>query len=488
MEKNNITYSDLGKERIITVADLLREIGRRFWIVVVLMVIFAVLLGAYKYYRDMRSAQKSESSTEVVVGNGSLSEEEAEAVNNVLIAEANMEEQQNYVNNSVLMQIDPFDESTVILQYHVEVPDNEAAEMYSQDLMKSYEGYINNGAMAAGLVDEGYPLEVQYLGELLSYSVETEAGTEEDASLAGAGIPVATSTTFDLKIIQVDETSSEELADMIVKNLESYQEGLNGSVGEHELVLVDQSYSRVVDTSLRTYKYDRINNLSTMAEKIEEMEADFSSAQLEYLQQREEQKETASAYTGDETIESAADSVHISIRYVALGVVIGFILACVYIILAYILRGRINTANDIRYLYNLRVLGELRTASGGEGKAIRKGRVRISPESQLDLLVANLKESCSENGVQKILFGGSGSLEADQELAQKLGEALRGYGIQSAYIADLPYSVDAVSMMKEYKAVVFLEKIRHSNYRTMEAEIRTCMEHEVSILGVVVSC
>ncbi len=486
MEKNDITYSDLGKERIITVADLLREIGRRFWIVVVLMVIFAVLLGGYKYYRDSRSAQKSESSTEVVVENGSLSQEEAEAVDNVMVAKANMDEQQNYVNNSVLMQIDPFNESTVILQYHVEVPDNEDAEMYSQDLMKSYEGYINNGALAAGLVDEGYPLEVQYLGELLSYSVETESGSEEDLSLYG--LTGAASTTFDLKIIQVDEESAQELADLIVKDLESYTDVLNDSVGEHSLVLVDQTYSRVVDSPLRTYKYDRVNNINTMAEKIEEMEADFSSTQLEYLQQREEQKETASTGTENETIESASASVHISRRYVILGIVIGFILACVYIILAYVLRGRINTSNDIRYMYNLRVLGELRTAYGKGGKAIRKRHVRIPPEKQLDLLVANLKDACHENGVQKILIGGSGKLEADQELAQNLKEALKAYGIQAEYVADLPYSVDAVDLMTTYKAVVLLETIRHSDYRTMEDEIRTCMEHEASILGVVVSC
>ncbi len=486
MEKNNLKYSDLGKERIITVADLLREIGRRIWIVIVLVVIFAILLGGYKYYSDRKSAQNKEASSEEVAVDTSLDKEEQAAVNNVLVAQANMDEQQNYVDNSVLMQIDPFDESTVVLQYHVDVPDGEDAEMYSQDLMKSYEGYINNGALAASIVDEGYPLEVQYLGELLSYASDFE--TEEDSDAAVTGVAVPTSTTFDLKIIQVDEDAAEELADLIVKDLESYTKVLDDSVGEHNLVLVDRSYSRVVDNSLRTYKYDRINSISTMEERIEELETDLSSTQLEYLQQREDQKESAAADNAEETGASAASSVHISGRYIVLGAVIGLILALLYIILAYVLRGRINTANDIRYLYNLRVLGELRTASGEDGKALRKRHIRISPQQQIDLAVANLKDACQEKGIQNLLFSGSGRLEQDRKLADQLGEALRGYGIKTEYVADLAYSVDAIDLMTDHKAVVLLEKIRHSDYMTMEAEIRTCMEHEAEIIGVVVSC
>ncbi len=486
MGKNKIDYSELGKERIITVADLIREIGRRIWIVIVLAAVFALILGAYKYHKDVQSVAKAADSVTTVVADSSLTEEEVAEVKNVLFVKDNLDDLQNYVDNSVLMQIDASNESRVILQYRVKVSNEKAAGMTSRDVMLLYQGFISNGALAAGLVDAGYDLDVQYLQELIvfaDYSDEDSTDTSDTEEVTEAAV------SFVLTIAQTDQSSAEKLADMIEEQLEAYQDTLTDQIGRHELSLIDRSYSRVVNANRRTYKYDRINTVINMQDKLDELESDLSSAQQDLLKQFEEQ-----GYTAEEELESNTEqdaniettqsvNVHISRRYVLIGVAIGIVLAFIYIILAYVLRGSINSANDIRYLYDLRVLGELKTSGN---KIIRKGKVGLSYDQQIELLLANLKSVCKENGITKILFNGSEKLEADRELAESLGEELEKSGIKTEYVTNLPYSANAVELLEDCNAVVLLEKIRYADYRTMEAEIRTCMEHEAQVVGTVV--
>ena len=84
MEKKSIDYGKLGQERIITVADLIKEIVRKFWLVIVLAIVFAGLLGGYKYVKDSKAVETekiAENSSDVSSSN--LSAEDQEAVQNV---------------------------------------------------------------------------------------------------------------------------------------------------------------------------------------------------------------------------------------------------------------------------------------------------------------------------------------------------------------------------------------------------------------------
>ena len=56
--------------------------------------------------------------------------------------------------------------------------------------------------------------------------------------------------------------------------------------------------------------------------------------------------------SSDEDKAAVVTKVSISKKYIGLGGAIGIVLAVLYIIIAYLLRGTINSSNDIKYLYN----------------------------------------------------------------------------------------------------------------------------------------
>ena len=55
MDKKQIDYAKLNQERIITIADLIREIIRKLWIVVAAAVIFKSCFQCFRVYNRYES-------------------------------------------------------------------------------------------------------------------------------------------------------------------------------------------------------------------------------------------------------------------------------------------------------------------------------------------------------------------------------------------------------------------------------------------------
>lgn len=77
-----------------------------------------------------RKRQISEDTTTTI----KLTDKEQTDVNNVIAVQDNMKEQQAYLDNSVLMQINAYDESRVTLQYRIITGEQTAQQRSAQCL------------------------------------------------------------------------------------------------------------------------------------------------------------------------------------------------------------------------------------------------------------------------------------------------------------------------------------------------------------------
>lgn len=490
MEEQDIDYTKIGQERIITIADLIVEIIRKLWLVIIAAVVCAVLLGGYKYVKDTRQAEVKETNEEISVKDSNLSEEEQNEVNSVLLIQDNLSQQQEYAENSILMQIDPYDESNVTLQYYFEVDDagnTDDAENYSNNLLNSYQNYVNNGTLISDLVEKGVALDAQYIGELITCTAQSGLSADNSLDAVVLGMPL---TSFDIKVIHVDEKSCRDLADKIAQCIEEYQSKLNSSVGHHKLTLVDQSYSEVVDKSLWTFKYDRANSMVTMQEKIETLKENMSADQIALINQYTEQSKNNLSNIEKESETEKDISVSVSKKYLAVGGLGGIVLACLFIIISYIMRGTINKAEDIQYLYNMRILGNLKP-SGKKNiilslwyKIIGKSQKELTLEEQEALLAANIQLTCEKSGFNRLLV--SGNDKADIKFLEKALGKLHDAGIEIEFVTDLLYSADVFRKLSEFDRIVLVERVRKSQYSDIVKEIEICSEQNVQILGAIV--
>lgn len=483
MEKRQKSAPKDGQERIITLGDLMKEILRRLPLVILVMVIFAVLLGGYQYIQDKKAAELAAAPVEEAVEN-TLTEDEQEEVNNVLKVIANLKEQQEYVENSVLLKINAYDESQVTLQYYINADidaevESGSIEDYRQDLLDSYQAYISNGALSAAVKEAGVELELQYIAELISFEA-----TDEDSESLTTNV----SSTFYVTVIHVDQESCEELAAVVEECLSNYAQVLNSSVGSHSLELMEYTYTEVVDKSLWTYKYDRVNSIVTMQTKVETLEAELTSEQIQIL---ELQTEADSTEEVEEESSETIVSVSISKKYLLLGAAIGLILACLYIVLSYIMRGTINEPKDLQYLYGVRVLGELH-AGGKRNPFVRLGNlligkkeVYLTPEEEQALLFSNIRLFCEKNQADHVLLL-FGSAKLPKDWAAALSEQLAAAGIAAETAENPVYSAQALERLAEYDTVVLIEQVRGSRYEVLEKEIGLCEASGIEIAGAAV--
>ena len=478
MEKQQIDYGQFQKDKLISIKDLWEEIIRKFWLIIILAIAGAVVLGGYKYLSDKREAETAEDVEELSDLEDNLSEEEMNEVNNILRLKEDVQQQQEYLDNSVLIQINAYDESRVDLQYRIS-----DAQGNEQDILNAYESYVGSGALAADLQEKGVDLEVQYINELISFeNSDISVNSSDNTLLFGSA-----TNTFDVIVIHKDQESCETLAQSVSECIESYQTQLSELIGTHGLSLLDQSYSRVVDTDIRNYKVDRTNNLISAQDTIESLTEELNASQTTVLDQYEQQAE-AESEEGSQTEAEAG----ISKKYVAAGGLAGIVLAILIIVIWYALRDTVNSARDVQRVYNIGILGELEITKSRNiflklwysitGKTKRK----VPFAEAVQILSTKVRMFCRKNDIKKVLIIGYPGMQGKDDWASELSSFLKDSGIRSEIAENVLYSSAVMEKLMEYEHVILVERLRHSRYSDMVDEVRLCLEQNVSIEGAIV--
>lgn len=475
MEKREKEYTNLDQERIVTVSDLLKEILRRIGLVIILGIIVAALCCGYKYAKDSKAAKaaNSEDTTTTI----KLTDKEQTDVNNVIAVQDNMKEQQAYLDNSVLMQINAYDESRVTLQYRIITGDKQL----SKDLLSAYDNYVTNGSLAQDMINHGIDMDLQYLTELLYFEKDSDKDEEDSDSTVITDTPAL---TFEIRVIHKNQKSCEELAAVIPECLSDFEQKLQESTGSHELNLVDQSYAEVVDQGLWTYKIDRVNSVVSMQERVDSLKEKLSADQVALVE-----KNLQKADKKDDAKKEVVKA-HISKKYAVLGFGIGIILAILYIVISYIWRGTINNEKDVTYLYGVQLMGTLK-GKNKKNALLRlgdklRGKKPVDFSVEEAIVCADVTGYCSRNQIQKLLLLSSEEV-TETAWIDTLVKKLREAGVEATVETDILSSAAAREKAAGYEVAVLIAQVRRSAYDTLEQELGFCQLQNIQIAGAIVT-
>ena len=313
--------------------------GWKLWILCA--VLFAILLPGVKYAKDVRAyhaAQqpKDEKQEPTVV----LTDDEQQQIDDVKSLNLLIEKNSNYMQNSILMNIDPYQEHRMELQYYI---DSDFVMNYTKDSKKDYTSaianayvdYANNGVDQKTIwKDVSTKSEDKYLAELVS------ANSNSD-------------NTFSVIIKYTDKKGLESVAKQIQNELEKKQPEFSERIGGHKLVLVSENYQVCTDSDLATSQGNVSNLIKSYRDQITALKSAMSEDQLSELE-REENLES------DDKEESAAVQVAapaLSKKYVVLGFVMGVFLAALYLVCIAVLSNKLQAAEELVRYYKMRQFG-----------------------------------------------------------------------------------------------------------------------------------
>lgn len=476
MEKTQIDYKQFERERMISFSDLIEEIFRKIWLIVIFAVIFALAFGGYKYRQD-RAAAEAASAAQGNDLEASVSSDEMLQVRYVQGLQEQLSWQEEYMDNSVLMQINPYMENCASIQFVIRTQEADVSSV-----MSAFDNYVTGGGLAEDLQEKYPEFGTNYLTELFSFDRDVNIinlGNAETIELAENG------NVFCVNVVQTDRDSCEALASDVVTAVKDFQTASSQTLGDYNIEVLDQAFSTVVDRELQNYQTEKSNSLETLRNNLTDCKGELSEVQLQLLSQDSENDMSSVSDT------NVPVSVSISKKYVGVGALAGIVLAVIIIILRYIFRGTVNLGIEFQTMFNLSVFGQVnlhekKNILVAAWRRLLNKRKNASPEEQKQLVLENILSYCRQEQLQKILFVGSGEHLQDMPWMAQLMSELKQEGIDSDCAGKFPYSPQAMAKSQEYGAVIFVETLRVSRYDDVMNGVKKCLEQNREIGGVLV--
>lgn len=459
-------------EQEINLMDLFWNILLAWRQIICFGIIAAILVSGLKYvldYRAYRIAQNIEKEREEI----NLTEEEEEDLETARVMVKRIKNYEKYLNESVLMQIDPYEKPVAELQYYVE---SDYTYNYTQDnpydytgnLMALYCNYIKSGEMSRKVI------------EAANLSV-SQADFSELCSVSQNGTTIAISITW-AEMDKLDEIS--EFIKTELKEKESdFQE-----VGSHSLKLLRESKNVIADTDLAEKKNIYANNITTINTQLNTLKTNMSEQQLKLLR--------SEIGTENEDNEIEIPKPGFSKKFVLLGAFLGMFLVCAWIACRMFFAARLQNPEEIRNLYNTRLLGEItiqskkkRFLSIIDDKILEiknRRKKKLSVEQQIKVTVANIILSCKNKGINCIYMTGSEYENVDVKILNMLKQELSAQDIQINEGGNIFYNADSLKKGTEIGNMLFVEQKGLSIYDEIFNELNLAKEQNNHILGIVV--
>lgn len=459
-------------EREINLLDLFWGILLSWRQIICFGIIFAVMLGGVKYVRDTR-AYRAAQNTDIEEEVEELPENEMQQVLNAKNLISRIKEYEDYMANSALMQMNLYQKPVVELQYYVDSDytfnyTQESQNDYSGDLITMYTSYILSGEMSDKVIDAA--------GLSVSQADFSEFWT---VSQNGNSISLKVTCPEEKKMEIVAETIKTQLG----KKEAEFQE-----IGTHKLKLMVESENVVVDTSLIDRRNSVSGNIATFGTQLNNLKANMSDQQLALLESGQED--------GEEDSAQSLGKPGFSLKYMILGAFAGIFLICVWLACKIIFTARLQNPEEIRTLYNARLLGEVEIQSGKKRflsviddklLAIKNRRKKkLTPKQQISVISANIALSCKQQGIGCVFMTGSEFESMDATVLEMLKQGLSAQGIQVKEGGNIFYDAESLEQGTEIGNILFIEQKGKSIYDEISNELNLANEQKNNILGFVV--
>lgn len=489
-DKRRFSYS--MQEREINLADLFWRVLYAWRALALWGILAACLLTGIKYVKDKKNSD-SVATVSAEDMKMQLSEDKRLSLERAIIENASIERQMNsnteYQKNSILMNIDPYNENQIVLQYYVNTNytinwNKDVSKDYAKELVASYITYIENAKLMEDSVQDFGIEETKYLEELISTGKAILSDKEPDQGIN------TEKDTFSVYIIGKDMEQAEAITEVIQKKLEEYHAVLSSKIGKHDLVLVDR-YQRIVQDEGVAEKQAKLETAnSTLRMQQTNLKAALDQQQQSILEMAQTDEKDAVQNNG-----SSAITIGISKKYAVIGFVAGIFIVCVFIVLKYILDAHIKNEKEFQEYYGLRIIGNLdnpkisKKIFSGVDKWLHrireKGRGNL--EDQIELASANLVVTCKKYKIEKVFFTTSICLnDMEREILGRIMREMKNQGIETALEENMVRSVKALVQMSETGQVVLVEKIGDTEYTALEKELILCEEQQAETIGVIV--
>ena len=487
-------------EKIISYKEVLWDLLTQWKAVLIVAVVTMILVSGAKYYKDMKAYKLAEAKYKDVTQVNevpqeriaeilsSLPENEVSTVEFLVKQNEWIESEKEYLNNSILMNTNPANQRTLLLDYYISLSDSNESKMTA--LAYGYIGYLGNEDLIDSIGQVISPdADRKYIAELIN--------TNNDSSKDQSRTPNLTTGSdsdgalLEIRIVLPTEADAKAVEEVVSSELYDYTNDLNKEIGNHTIKLISSSEAYMFNK----YAVDNRNNIMVTINNLQNnennMKVALSDGQREAFDSIIEIKKGSSDSANNAQQETSAigpAKPTLSKKYALLGFVMGaMIYAFVYVIIM-VIRGRVNYASDAEHYTQSRVLGEIYQNANTRGiqtlfrsNLVNKYRYKGKMDSnlQVEKITDILEAICKHEGIQNAtLFNMTG--ESGKGVLEKVLESASAKGI-NCNLVTIADGIDERNMLDSSYAVFALGP--ETEISTASKTVSLCNEYDVRSLG-----
>ena len=487
----------------IDLMTLLHYILRKWRSIIVVMPIVAVAANLYSVKKSMSvvasvSAAEEEVDIEKQIENAKeeLTADELEQVERVYsMYEYNSQlyqENEEYLEKSVLMQLDPNEIPTVMLNYQFK---KDQADEELSNIFTMYENALLDEDTCTAIIQVFGEEYANTSGRELISVTDTENGQNSDIIKLQKD---KNSGILSIQIYAGSEEQCEQVAEIVKKRVLEYTEQLQQIFGNYTVNAISEQYYISSDSNLNMQKSDVVNAVNDAYTALKNISSGLSEKQMTYynLLVKGIEDKTTSKENTDETAEITANVQYISMKYILIGLLAGMFLAVCWYAVVYIMTQTVKDVDEVKIITNLPVFGTvLRNNENGKRNIVDRWIdswfAHNKKSENNELLLTRISHEVAMLAGQKdkrnLLVACS---ESDQNLkkqADSLVEKLRELGMNvtstDSLVSD---NTEVLKQLESADSAVFVEQLMKSERNQIREAVELCRRCQVEVLGSVI--
>ena len=406
------------------------------------IVICAVLFGMLGIVQGGKAVTETEEQKqEIEEYNAKIAEYDSaieDTQNAIAEADKQIESLQEYIDNSIYMQIDPNNIQTVSVQYGLKTSNNVGS------ILNSFITYINDGGLKEELSDADEDLKVKYWRDVVSC--------------------YQSSNNLIVTVVHSDMDQAKRIMSIIKERVMNYVPKVKNLQGDFSLEELKTSEYVKTDTGVVNNQNNNRNNLknyTTNRADLNNKLIGFQNSKKTYIEKNEP----------DNLKAADTNTKVLMVAYILLGILFGAVIAFVIVALKYILGDTLRTANDIKES-DLSLLGTY--------SALNQYKPDLE-RSKMDVEVL-----AKAKNADKVFFYVMSDDEISKKVSKDYEESLKASGIAVETGNNISESAEELKKMIACGNCVFIAEVGKTTYRQLEQQTRLCERFKTAVLGCVV--
>ncbi len=424
------------------VRNVLEDLIKKKVAVGIFIVICAVLFGMLGIVQGGKAVTETEEQKqEIEEYNAKIAEYDSaieDTQNAIAEADKQIESLQEYIDNSIYMQIDPNNIQTVSVQYGLKTSNNVG------NILNSFITYINDGGLKEELSDADEDLKVKYWRDVVSC--------------------YQSSNNLIVTVVHSDMDQAKRIMSIMKERVMNYVPKVKNLQGDFSLEELKTSEYVKTDTGVVNNQNNNRNNLknyTTNRADLNNKLIGFQNSKKTYIEKNEP----------DNLKAADTNTKVLMVAYILLGILFGAVIAFVIVALKYILGDTLRTANDIKES-DLSLLGTY-SALNQYKPDLERSKMEVE-------VLAKAKNA------DKVFFYVMSDDEVSKKVAKDYEDSLKASGIAVETGSNISESAEELKKMIACGNCVFIAEVGKTTYRQLEQQTRLCERFQTAVLGCVV--